>query len=51
MVAEDIKFIIPRNSIADVLKDTLYSGKRRWLESLTYPMNGCSILDEGSGEL
>ena len=46
MVAEDIRFIIPRNSYTDVLKDT-----RHWLDPVTYPKSVNSIPGEGSGEL
>ena len=48
MVAEDIKFIIPRNSYTDVFKDTWHS---RLLDPLTYPKSLNSIPGEGSGEL
>ena len=43
MVAEDIRFIIPRNSYRGVLKNT-------WLDIVTYPKSVSSIPGEGSGE-
>ena len=47
MIAEDIKFITPRNSYTDVIKDI----SRYWLDTVTYSKSVSSIPDEGSGEL
>ena len=51
IVDEDIRFIIPRNSCTEVLKDIWYSGQRRWLDPVTYPKSVSLIPGEGSGEL
>ena len=47
MVAEGIRFIIPKNLNTVVPKDTWYSGKRCWFDPATYSKSVSSIPDEG----